>query len=181
MKEETADETFKRLGYKKMNKKHNSQNIRYYKDDYNILDFDKENKSIFKSGEYSAMYDDITMQELQAINKKVEELRMARMKIEKDKVKIITRECEDVEIECPRCGEKNIIYDVDCGETNYGECWNCYETLEFYVSDSGEVFQVKKNSIEEAIKTMEHWVEYEKNNKDKINKADDLINIQETI
>lgn len=65
---------------------------------------------------------------------------MARMKIEKDKVKIITRECKDAEIECPRCGEKNIIYDVGCGETNYGECWNCYETLEFYVSDSGEVF-----------------------------------------
>lgn len=28
---------------------------------------------------------------------------------------------------------------------------------------------------------MEHWVEYEKNNKDKINKADELINIQEII
>lgn len=38
-----------------------------------------------------------------------------------------------------------------------------------------------KNSIEEAIKIMEHWVEYEKNNKEKINRADELINIQETI
>lgn len=38
-----------------------------------------------------------------------------------------------------------------------------------------------RNSIEEAVKTMEHWIEYEKNNKDKINKADELINIQETI
>ena len=37
------------------------------------------------------------------------------------------------------------------------------------------------NSIEEAVKTMEHWIAYEKNNKDKINKADELINIQETI
>lgn len=37
------------------------------------------------------------------------------------------------------------------------------------------------NSIEEAIKIMEHWVEYEKNNKEKINRADELINIQETI
>lgn len=36
-------------------------------------------------------------------------------------------------------------------------------------------------SIEEAIKIMEHWVEYEKNNKEKINRADELINIQETI
>ena len=39
----------------------------------------------------------------------------------------------------------------------------------------------ERSSIEEAIKTMEHWVEYEKNNKDKINKADELINIQEHI
>lgn len=40
---------------------------------------------------------------------------------------------------------------------------------------------MKKNNIEEAVKTMEHWIEYEKNNKDKINKADQLIYIQETI
>ena len=40
---------------------------------------------------------------------------------------------------------------------------------------------MKEKSIEEAIKTMEHWIEYEKNNKEKINKADELINIQETI
>ena len=36
-------------------------------------------------------------------------------------------------------------------------------------------------NIEEAIKVMEHWIEYEKNNKEKINRADELINIQETI
>lgn len=40
---------------------------------------------------------------------------------------------------------------------------------------------MKVNNIEEAVKTMEHWVEYEKNNKDKINKADELIYIQEII
>lgn len=39
----------------------------------------------------------------------------------------------------------------------------------------------ERSSIEEAVKTMEHWAEYEKNNKDKINKADELIYIQETI
>lgn len=39
----------------------------------------------------------------------------------------------------------------------------------------------ERSSIKEAVKTMEHWVEYEKNNKDKINKADELIYIQETI
>ena len=38
-----------------------------------------------------------------------------------------------------------------------------------------------ENNIEEAIKVMEHWIEYEKNNKEKINRADELINIQETI
>lgn len=39
----------------------------------------------------------------------------------------------------------------------------------------------ERSSIEKAVKTMEHWVEYEKNNKDKINKADELIYIQETV
>lgn len=39
----------------------------------------------------------------------------------------------------------------------------------------------ERSFIEKAIKTMEHWIEYEKNNKEKINKADELINIQETI
>ena len=38
-----------------------------------------------------------------------------------------------------------------------------------------------ENSVEEAIKVMEHWIEYEKNNKEKINRADELINIQETV
>ena len=33
----------------------------------------------------------------------------------------------------------------------------------------------------EAIKTMQHWIEYEKQNKDKINKVDELIGIQETV
>ena len=39
----------------------------------------------------------------------------------------------------------------------------------------------EQSSIKEAVKTMEHWIEYEKNNKEKINRADELINIQETI
>ena len=33
----------------------------------------------------------------------------------------------------------------------------------------------------EAIETMQHWIEYAKQNKDKINKADELIEIQETV
>lgn len=32
-----------------------------------------------------------------------------------------------------------------------------------------------------AIETMQHWIEYEKVNKEKINKADELIEIQETV
>lgn len=35
--------------------------------------------------------------------------------------------------------------------------------------------------IEQAIKEMQHWIDYEKQNKDKINRADELIQIQETI
>ena len=34
---------------------------------------------------------------------------------------------------------------------------------------------------EEAISTMKHWIDCEKRNKDKIQKADELINIQETV
>lgn len=74
MKEKTADELFEELGYKKFNKKHDFENIKYYKNDDNILYFDEKDKSFYKSGEYDSMCDDITMQELQAINKKVEEL-----------------------------------------------------------------------------------------------------------
>lgn len=33
----------------------------------------------------------------------------------------------------------------------------------------------------EAIEIMQHWIEYEKQNKDKINKANELIGIQETV
>ena len=34
---------------------------------------------------------------------------------------------------------------------------------------------------QKAIETMRHWIEYEKQNKDKINKANELIGIQETV
>ena len=40
---------------------------------------------------------------------------------------------------------------------------------------------MEENKINEAIATMEHQIEYEKANKEKINKADELIEIQETI
>lgn len=74
MEEKTADEIFEELGYKRFNKKHDFENIKYYKDDDNILYFDEKDKSFYKSGEYDSMCDDITMQELKVINKKCEEL-----------------------------------------------------------------------------------------------------------
>lgn len=37
------------------------------------------------------------------------------------------------------------------------------------------------NEQREAIETMQHWIEYEKEHKDEINKADELIQIQEAI
>ena len=40
---------------------------------------------------------------------------------------------------------------------------------------------LSKEEIKKAKETMKHWVEYEKQNKDKINKADELIEIQETL
>ena len=36
-------------------------------------------------------------------------------------------------------------------------------------------------NIKDAIETMKHWIEYEQNHKDKINKADELIEVQQTI
>ena len=36
-------------------------------------------------------------------------------------------------------------------------------------------------TIQQAVEEMQHWIDYEKQNKDKINRADDLIQIQETI
>ena len=57
------------------------------------------------------------------------------MKVEKDNIKVSIRECKDVEIICPECGEKNLFYDVDTGIPNYGICWNCGSDFEFYVDD----------------------------------------------
>lgn len=40
---------------------------------------------------------------------------------------------------------------------------------------------LRKEEIEKAKETMSHWVDYEKQNKEKINKADELIGIQQTL
>lgn len=67
-----ADKMFEGLGYKKT---YNQLGIiEYYKDDDNIICFYLANKSFNKIGKFDGMHDDITMQELKVINKKVEEL-----------------------------------------------------------------------------------------------------------
>ena len=71
-RKKTADELFKELGYKKSHTQ--LEDLKYYKDDDNVIYFRMRKKAFNKSGEYDGMCDYITMQELQAINKKVEEL-----------------------------------------------------------------------------------------------------------
>ena len=66
----TADEMFEELGYKKEN---NSEvEIKYIKDENHIIRFWKNSQSIIKQSE-DGWYMSITMQELQAINKKCQE------------------------------------------------------------------------------------------------------------
>ena len=68
----TADEMFKKLKYEKSFTE--VDNIKYYKDDDNVIYFVITHRTFHKTGEYDGMCDAITMQELKAINKKVKEL-----------------------------------------------------------------------------------------------------------
>lgn len=72
----SADEMFKELGYIKSdeNNYYDLTDIKYYKNEYNILYFDKSYKTFYKSGEYDSMCEDITMKELKAIYQKCQEL-----------------------------------------------------------------------------------------------------------
>ena len=67
-----ADEMFEKLGYKIIIK--NGNYIKYKKDDDNVYYFLNDVREYYKSGEYDGMCGNTTMQELQAINKKWEEL-----------------------------------------------------------------------------------------------------------
>lgn len=69
-----ADRLFEELGYITFGK-HPSLTylLRYYKNDDNVIYFEND-KTFYKSGEYSEFCDSITMEELKAINKKCEEL-----------------------------------------------------------------------------------------------------------
>lgn len=67
-----ADKMFEELGYKKSYTQ--LKDIKYYKNDDNVIYFREAKKAFIKSGEYDGMCDDITIQELQAINEKAKEL-----------------------------------------------------------------------------------------------------------
>lgn len=72
MKEKTADKMFNDLGYEKV--RDDERFIKYRKphdNDYIVMD--KETKDFIKNFDF-AYWKAITMEELQAINKKVEEL-----------------------------------------------------------------------------------------------------------
>lgn len=83
-KEKTADELFKELGYEKI--RNNKDFEVYRKNDYNIIDFERNDKRVYKSSKYDTTSDGITMEELQAINKKVRELRLDMIESETGKV-----------------------------------------------------------------------------------------------
>ena len=72
VEELTADEMFKKLKYEKSFTE--VDNIKYYKDDDNVIYFVITHRTFHKTGEYDGMCDAITIQELQAINKKCQEL-----------------------------------------------------------------------------------------------------------
>ena len=67
-----VDKMFYELGYKQSITL--LGNLKYYKDDENVIYFMLDKKVFNKSGEYDGMCDHITMQELKAINKKCEEM-----------------------------------------------------------------------------------------------------------
>lgn len=52
-----------------------------------------------------------------------------------DKIEISTRTSKDVEFKCPKCGMKNIHYDVDTGKMNFRYCDYCGEAVEYFVDD----------------------------------------------
>ena len=83
-KEKTADELFKELGYEKI--RNNKDFEVYRKNDYNIIDFERDDKRVYKSARYDTTSDGITMKELQAINKKCKELRLDMIETETGKV-----------------------------------------------------------------------------------------------
>lgn len=71
-----ADRMFKKLGYIRKVEKVVPDAQKFYKDDDNVFVFDLEQKTFLKSEEYGDSCTRITVEELQAINEKVKELRL---------------------------------------------------------------------------------------------------------
>ena len=76
MEEKSADEMFKELGYEKQNNP--ELEIKYIKNQFHIIRFWKPEQKVIKQDEQS-FYMGISMEELQAINKKCKELRMDKI------------------------------------------------------------------------------------------------------
>ena len=108
-KEKTADELFEELGYKKI--RNNKDFEVYRKNDYNIIDFERNDKRFYKSARYDTTSDGITMKELEAINKKCKELRLDIM----NKCKYLTIRTKNYEkyFYC-RLNKKIINYTTEC-------------------------------------------------------------------
>ena len=80
--EKTADMMFEELGYEKQNNP--EKEIKYIKNEYHIIRFWKPSRKIIKQDEQGLLYMGISMQELTAINKKVQELGWIHEREEKE-------------------------------------------------------------------------------------------------
>lgn len=69
-----ASSKFKELGYKEIEKKDKDLFLYKFYKDYNNVIYFYENKTVNKTGEYDGMCDPLTIEEINAINKKIEEL-----------------------------------------------------------------------------------------------------------
>lgn len=85
MEEKTADEMFEELGYK-IDGQETKLEVEYINDDKKIIYFDKYRKVILSYNEYDENTEELTLQDLQAINKKCKELRLDMIETETGKV-----------------------------------------------------------------------------------------------
>ena len=110
MEEKTADEMFEELGYK-IDGQETKLEVEYINDDKKIIYFDKYRKVILSYNEYDENAEELTLQDLQAINKKCMELRLAMM----NKCKYLTIRSKNYEkyFYC-RLNKKIINYTTEC-------------------------------------------------------------------
>ena len=73
IKLETADKMFEKLGFK-IDGQETKLEVEYINDDKKIIYFDKYRKVILSYNEYDENTEELTLQDLQAINKKCQEL-----------------------------------------------------------------------------------------------------------